>query len=299
MVSDLDNNWSGHALWRRLLRQEPADSACGQEAVVIAFASGKGGTGKSFLTTNLAIGLHQRGLRVVVVDCDFGLANAHLLLGSTPRYSMQHLLCGQRTIDEVLAMTHFGPSLVAGGSGISSLAELDAKHMQMLAHAFRQLAARFDVVLIDCAAGLAPQSMITLLAAHHVVMVTNPEIAALTDAYAVIKCLSRQIARPQIQVVVNRAASPSLGIATFERLSAVSRRFASLPLHYLGAVPEDAAVSHRRLSQAPMLVEMPECETSTALIGLVGILEQFALEARMQPGTLDVESRMLSQIRRW
>ncbi len=299
MKSDLDKNWSGSALWRRLLRRVPSDYARGQEAVVIAFGSGKGGTGKSFLTTNMAIGLHQRGLRVVVVDCDFGLANAHLLLGSTPRYSMQHLLCGQRTVDEVLATTDFGPSLVAGGSGISSLADLDAKHMQMLAHAFHQLAARFDVLLIDCAAGLAPQSMITLLAAHHVVMVTNPEIAALTDAYAVIKCLSRQVARPKIEVVVNRAASPSLGSATFERLSAVSRRFASLPLHYLGAVPEDAAVSHRRLSQAPMLVEMPECETSTALSGLVGGLERFALEVPTQLASLDVESRMLSQIRRW
>ena len=51
----------------------------------IVVLSGKGGTGKSFLTTNLAIGLHQRGLRCVVVDCDFGLANAHLLFGVNRR----------------------------------------------------------------------------------------------------------------------------------------------------------------------------------------------------------------------
>ncbi|MFT4512821.1 MAG: flagellar biosynthesis protein FlhG [Planctomycetota bacterium] len=299
MESELDVNRPGPGFLRRLLRRGPPEQPRRKEAVVVAFASGKGGTGKSFLTTNMAIGLHQRGLRVAVVDCDFGLANAHLLFGVNPRYSMQHLLGGQRTVHEVIAPTPFGPSLVAGGSGISSLAELGAKHMQMLARALSQLADRFDVLLIDCAAGLAPQSMITVLAAQHVVMVTNPEIAALTDAYAVIKCLSRQIERPNIQLVVNRVTNPQLGRATFDRLSEVSRRFASLPIHYLGAVPEDQAVSHRRLGQAPMLLEAPECETSRALSGLVATLKAQVLETRSQPSPRGVEARMLTQIRRW
>jgi len=266
---------------------------------VVAFASGKGGTGKSFLTTNVAIGLHQRGQRVAVVDCDFGLANAHLLFGATPRYSMQHLLGGQRTVHDVLCRTPYGPSLIAGGSGISSLAELGAKHMQMLARALSQVAERFDVILIDCAAGLAPQSMITVLAAQHVVMVTNPEIAALTDAYAVIKCLSRQVERPDVQLVVNRATSAQLGRATFERLSEVSHRFASLSIHYLGAVPEDPAVSHRRLGQDPMLKGKPDCETSKALNLLVTGLEAQVRQTRAQPASRGVEARMLTQIRRW
>ncbi len=299
MESELEVDRPGRGFLRRLLRRGPPEQPRRKEAVTVAFASGKGGTGKSFLTTNLAIGLHQRGLRVAVIDCDFGLANAHLLFGVNPRHSMQHLLGGQRTVHEVLAPTPFGPSLVAGGSGLSSLAELGAKHMQMLARALSQLADRFDVLLIDCAAGLAPQSMITVLAAQHVVMVTNPEIAALTDAYAVIKCLSRQIERPNIQLVVNRVTNPQLGRATFERLSEVSRRFASLPIHYLGAVPEDPSVSHRRLGQAPMLLEAPECETSMALRGLVATLEAQILETRSQPSTRGVEARMLTQIRRW
>lgn len=299
MESELDVNRPGRGFLRRLLRRGPPAQPSRKEAVVVAFASGKGGTGKSFLTTNLAIGLHQRGLRVAVVDCDFGLANAHLLFGINPRYSMQHLLDGQRTVHEVLAPTPFGPSLVAGGSGISSLADLGAKHMQMLARALSQLADRFDVLLIDCAAGLAPQSMITVLAAQHVVMVTNPEIAALTDAYAVIKCLGRQVDRPSIQLVVNRVTNPHLGRATFERLHEVSRRFASLPIHYLGAVPEDQAVSHRRLGQAPMLLDTPECETSRAISGLVATLKAQVLETRSQPDTGGVEARMLTQIRRW
>ncbi|MGK0301398.1 MAG: flagellar biosynthesis protein FlhG, partial [Planctomycetota bacterium] len=106
--SELDVNRPGPGFLRRLLRRGPPEQPRRKEAVVVAFASGKGGTGKSFLTTNMAIGLHQRGLRVAVVDCDFGLANAHLLFGVNPRYSMQHLLGGQRTVHEVIAPTPFG-----------------------------------------------------------------------------------------------------------------------------------------------------------------------------------------------
>lgn len=70
--------------------------------------------------------------------------------------------------------------------------------------------------------------MITVLAAQHVVVVTNPEIAALTDAYALIKCVARQPARPRVHLAVNRVVQPGLGQATFERLAEVSRRFAGV-----------------------------------------------------------------------
>ena len=295
---DLEVERRGRGLLRRWLRRQAA-SAPVDEGLVVAFASGKGGTGKSFLTTNVAIGLHQRGLRVCVVDCDFGLANAHLLFGVSPSYSLQHLLSGQRPLRDVVAPTPYGPSLVAGGSGIASLTELGSRHMQALARAFGELATAYDVVLLDGAAGLSPQSMITVLAARHVVIVTNPEIAALTDAYAVIKCLSRQPERPEVQLAVNRVTSAPLGRATFDRLSEVSRRFANLPIHFLGAVPEDSDVSHRRLGQAPMLTGAPDCETSIALNQLTEGLAAKVADARAQPLQRGVEARMLSQIRRW
>ncbi len=295
---DLEVEKRGRGLLRRLLRRQGAAPSV-QEGLVVAFASGKGGTGKSFLTTNVAIGLHQRGLRVCVVDCDFGLANAHLLFGVSPSSSLQHLLGGQRPLRDVVAPTPYGPSLVAGGSGISSLAELGPRHMQALARALGELAASFDVVLLDGAAGLSPQSMITVLAARQVVIVTNPEIAALTDAYAVIKCLSRQPVRPEVQLAVNRVTSAPLGRATFDRLSEVSRRFANLSIHFLGAVPEDPDVSHRRLGQAPMLTGAPDCETSNALNLLTEALAVKVEEARARPTERGVEARMLAQIRRW
>jgi flagellar biosynthesis protein FlhG len=296
---DLNAIEPGRGLLRRLFHLPAADQPNPAEAVVLAFASGKGGTGKSFLATNAAIGLHAAGKRVVVVDCDFGLANAHLLFGVNPRFSMQHLLDGAISAADAIVATPHGPNLIAGGSGIASLAELGARHMQMLAKALDWLARCHDYVLLDCPAGLAPQSMITVLAAQHVIVVTNPEIAALTDAYALIKCLARQPARPNVNLVVNRVDSPGLGKATFDRLADVSRRFAGCEIHYMGEVPEDASVSHRRLGQPPLLANQPRCPTSQAIHSILRNVEwQVGARAHTATGQ-GVALRMLAQIRRW
>ncbi|MBL8753223.1 MAG: P-loop NTPase [Planctomycetes bacterium] len=296
MEPDLNAGPQGRGFLRRWFRRANAVEVHPREAIVVAFASGKGGTGKSFLATNTAIALHARGRRVALVDCDFGLANAHLLFGVNPRYSLQHLLEGGVPVQQVLTRTPYGPNLVAGGSGIASLAELDARHMQSLARAMHWIAANHDIVLLDCAAGLSPQSLIMVLAAQHVVVVTNPEIAALTDAYALIKCLSRQVGHPLVHLAVNRVGQPGLGKATFERLAEVSRRFAACEIHYLGEVPEDPQVTHRRLGQPPLLCSSPECTTTRTVMTMCETLDQRVAATRSTNG---VEARMLVQIRRW
>jgi flagellar biosynthesis protein FlhG len=212
---------------------------------------------------------------------------------------MQHLLDGAVSVHDALFATPYGPSLVAGGSGISSLAELDARHMQTLARALNRLAATHDYVLLDCPAGLAPQSMITVLAAQHVIIVTNPEIAALTDAYALIKCLARQPVRPVVHLVVNRVVKAGLGKTTFDRLAEVSRRFAGCEIHYVGEVPEDAAVTHRRLGQPPLISSSPECPTSQAIFTVLNNLEVNVSAAARSLADPGVEERMMAQIRRW
>ncbi|MBC7347205.1 MAG: P-loop NTPase, partial [Clostridia bacterium] len=51
--------------------------------VIIAVASGKGGTGKTLVATNLALSLAANGTKVQVLDCDVEEPNAHLFLKPT------------------------------------------------------------------------------------------------------------------------------------------------------------------------------------------------------------------------
>lgn len=280
------------------LRGEAASPIAMREAAVVAVASGKGGTGKTFLAVNAAIALHRRGRRVCVVDCDFGLANAHLLFGVNPQCTLAHVLEGGLAIDEAIVATPFGPSLVPGGSGVVSLADLDARHMEALARALGVLASRFDVVLLDCGAGLSPQALIPVLAAQHVVVVANPEIASVTDAYALVKCLAKQGAPATMHLAVNRVTEEGLGRATFERLADVSRRFARREVHYLGDLPEDPAAAHRRLGQPPLVANEAACAAANAVATLCDRLDPRLERSRQIPDD-GIEARMRTQILRW
>lgn len=281
---------------QRLLGRPPVATAQ-REARVIAVASGKGGTGKSFVSTNLAVALHQDGRRVVVVDCDFGLGNAHLLLGVNPRYALHHLLSGEVDLSQAVVQTPFGPDLVAGGSGISGMAEFDARQFVMLARCLGAVARDHDVVILDCAAGLSTQTVLTMLGAEHVVLVTNPEIAALTDAYALVKCLARHERSPDIHLVVNRVTESGQGRPTFERLADVSRRFVGRTLAYLGEVTDNPNVSHRRLGQPPLIVSHVECNESKSIRSILNGLEVAAGPLIAGMPTEGVEHRLLQRIR--
>ncbi len=265
VVRRADSEPVGGGVLRRLFGQRAAVGAPRGQASVVAICSGKGGTGKSFVASNLAVLFHRRGQQTTLVDCDFGLGNAHLLLGLNPRLTLQHVLNGQVSVDDARCRTEHGPDLIPAGSGISRLADLGERELLALAHALEHLAAGDDLLLLDTAAGISPQSLLTLLLADHIVLVTNPEIAALTDAYALVKCLARQPSRPAIWVVVNRSPHAGFGRLTFDKLRTVARRFAGCELCYLGEVLEDPAVTQRRLGQPPITVSAPRSASSHSL----------------------------------
>ena len=244
------------------------------EASFLAIASGKGGTGKSFLATNLGVSLCSKGRRVTLVDCDFGMANDHLLMGVNPSHSIQQVFAGTETIADVVVSTPYGPDLLSGGSGISRLGDLTEAELLQFGAGLSSIADRSDVMLMDSAAGISAQSILTLLSAQHVVLVTNPEIAAITDAYALVKCLASRVGHPSISIVVNRVVTDGQGWSTFQKLSDVARRFTQCQLHYLGAIPEEPAVSHQRLNQPPLVVSHPTCQASRAIRGIRDQLEQ-------------------------
>ncbi len=251
----------------------PESRSATAEALSVAIASGKGGTGKSFLATNLGVLLHQAGRRVCIVDCDFGLACDHLLLGVSPRLTLQDYVSGRANMADLTIDTPAGPRLVPGAQGVRRMASLTDAELLRLAHGLGEAAADHDVMILDVGAGISPQTMLTMLAADHLVLVTEPEIAALTDAYAVIKCIAQLRQQVEFSVVVNRVAAPGQGRATFAKLDDVSQRYTGVTLRYLGEVGFDPAVTHRRLGQRPLSVSDPAGATAAALRCVTARLE--------------------------
>lgn len=283
----------GRGLFGRLLEGLRSAPPKRSEACSIAIASGKGGTGKSFVATSLAVLLHRVGKRTTLVDCDFGLAADHLLLGVKPTQSLQQLLSGKATLAEVLVETPCGPRLLPGASGVRKLAAMSDKELLAFARELGAVAADNDVVLLDVGAGISPAVLLTMLAADHVVLVTQPEIAALVDAYAVVKCVAQLRSDARFHVLVNRVQTPGRGEQAYQKLCEVSRQHVGISLDYLGEVLDDPRVSQHRLGQLPLVVTEPGAGTSLALLGVATRLEQIAgpLQARPVDGDAGIEAR--------
>ena len=93
-------------------------------ARVITVTSGKGGVGKTSLTTNLGIYLSQMGYKVVIIDGDFGLANVDLMLGISAKYGLREIISGKMDVEDVIVEGPGGIKFISGGSGIGELINL-------------------------------------------------------------------------------------------------------------------------------------------------------------------------------
>ena len=83
---------------RTLVRDRVASSTRegrAPEVFTVAVTSGKGGVGKTTIAVNLALLLARKGRAVRMVDADFGLSNAEVLMGVTPRFNLEDVLHGR------------------------------------------------------------------------------------------------------------------------------------------------------------------------------------------------------------
>ncbi len=234
----------------------------------IVIASGKGGVGKSNLAANLAVALGERGARVLLLDADFSQANLDLLLGLHPRYDLQHVLQGQKTIEEIVIGGPRGVRLVPAASGVPELADLDDYRREFLLRGLGQLEGDVDLMLIDTASGVSRQATSFCLAADDVVVVTTPEMPAFSDAYGLIKLLQVQGLRHAPHLMVSMATTPEEAEETAHRIQVVARRFLRLGLDCWGHVPFDAAVARAVRKQEPVVTAFPQSAAAAAYRGL-------------------------------
>ncbi len=234
-------------------------------ARVVCVASGKGGTGKSILATNLAVARARRGERVLLLDFDAGLANAHLLLGLAPEHDLGHILDGVVDARTALVEGPGGLFLLSGGVGRHALANPTRRELDRLFEALLPLEREFDLIVIDHGAGLSYSTVAHLAATSTLILVTSHEVTALSDAYALYK--RAHTVNPQIRagLVVNRSPDKALALAAWERFRAASLRFLGHAPELIGFVPADDAVGRSVQARQPVALVEPRSPAALAL----------------------------------
>ncbi len=214
---------------------------------LIAVLSGKGGTGKTSLCAGIATALADSGDSVLCIDCDIGLRNLDLSLGmgNSGALSFVDVCSGGYPLQRATCHSEY-PRLRFLTAPLNCSAEdVDMAAFSKMLHSAR---AQFDYVFLDAPAGIDAGFRLCAAYADRVILVTNPDPAAIRDAARAGEMLER-MGKDHVKMVVNRI-TPRLFQTMRITVDDVMDE-AGLPL--LGVVPEDVNVVLASTFEKPLL----------------------------------------------
>jgi flagellar biosynthesis protein FlhG len=235
---------------------------------VIAVTGGKGGVGKTTISANLAVSMAAQGRDVMLVDADLGMANVDVILGLHTRFHLGHVVKGECTLEEAIVTGPHGLQIVPAASGIKQMANITEAEQAGIIRAFSDLYHRVELLVVDTAAGLHQSVLTFSQAAHHVVVVVCDEPASITDAYALIKVLSREHGVQRFQILANQTRRSGEGPDLFQKISKVCDRFLNVTLEFAGSIPFDDYLRRAVQRQSAVVEAYPASISSVALKNL-------------------------------
>jgi len=179
------------------------------------------------------------------------------------------------------------------------MANLEDDQIRALARTLAEIERGTDVVLLDTAAGLSRQTLAMLRASSRILLIITPDVAAMTDAYALLKLVTRSEPTLPVGLVVNRARSRPEADQVTARLTSMSERFLGRTLDAFGWISEDSSLARWAAEGRLVVLADPGCAFSHGLRALAErLLDHSAGASRSAPGRqgsyFDRLSEMLS-----
>lgn len=224
---------------------------------VLAISGGKGGIGKTLTTANLGLCMARMGMRTLLIDGDFGLANLDVILNLRPKYTLDDVLCGERHLREIIMTGPEGIRVIPSSSGVMRVSELDNLQKLVLLDQVEELNEEFDVVIIDTPAGVSKNVQYWATSSSEIIMVVTPEPTSLADCYATIKILSQTTNETAFKLIVNMAQNENEAKRIYERISLLAEEYLSVRIEYIGCIPYDDAVKNSVRERVPYVQKYP------------------------------------------
>jgi septum site-determining protein MinD len=219
---------------------------------IISILSGKGGVGKTTLVSNLGAALIKRGKNVIIIDANVTTPNLSLHLG-IPFYpvTLHDVLKNDVPIEHAIYNHHTGIRVIPASLSVEALKNVN---MDKLEKALSNLFDQTDIIIVDAAAGLGKEALAAMTVADELIVITNPELPAVTDALKTIK-IAQDNKTKVLGVVVNRVKGLKHELSMSEIKS-------MLDVPIISIVPEDIAVPRSIAKKTPVVHHKPRSRSS-------------------------------------
>ena len=199
---------------------------------IIVITSGKGGVGKTTTAINLGAAINYFGKDVLVIDGNLTTPNVgiHLNCPEVP-INLNHVLQGKADAFEAVYEHESGIKIMPSSLSIKELTKLKPEKIRDFKEDFKKIS---DYIIVDSAAGLGNEALSLINMADDLIIVTNPEMPALTDALKAIK-MAEQMKKSILGVIVTRVRKDDI-----EMQPDTVKEMLEVPI--LGMVPEDICV---------------------------------------------------------
>jgi len=221
---------------------------------IIVITSGKGGVGKTTTAINLGAAINFFGKDVLVIDGNLTTPNVGIHLNSPEvPVNLNHVLSGKADAYEAVYEHESGVKIMPSSLSIKELSKIHPERIKDFREDFKKIS---DYIIVDSAAGLGNEALSTINMADEIIVVTNPEMPAITDALKAIK-VAEQMKKPILGIIVTRVRKND-----FEMSPEVVKEMLEAPV--LGMIPEDISIQKSLSMKDAVIHTHPKSNASRA-----------------------------------
>lgn len=221
---------------------------------IIVITSGKGGVGKTTTAINLGAAINAFGGDVVVIDANLSTPNVGIHLNSPEvPVNLNHVLSKKAEVFECVYEHESGMKIIPSSLSITELKKINCESIKNCKKDFKKVA---DYIIMDSSAGLGEEALSVIEMADEIIIVSNPEIPAITDALKTIK-MAQRMKKTITGVIMTRVRKNDT-----ELQPDTVREMLEIPI--LGMVPEDITVQEALSLKDAVVHTHPKSKSSRA-----------------------------------
>lgn len=252
----------------RLIELLRLDNSHGYEKTgkIISVCSGKGGTGKTFFSANLALHLSMINKKVLLIDLDLNFSNLNILLNSAVENTIGDFFSRGKSLNQVINHYSTNLNLIFGDSGKSGGVHTSIELLENLFSSLEKISVEYDFIILDSSAGGSEFIASQLIHSDHNIIVLSPEPTSVMDAYVLIKILHENNFSGNNFAVVNKCMNSHDGRNAFSNLSTASEHFLGENIKFLGELSFSKEAYNSIMNQDLLIKTDPESGTASQIM---------------------------------